>query len=155
MKRFILLTTFAVLLLGLPAFASGGDKETEDEILRKSALFEANPFLFNTSYPRVFTEVGNSISQAAVSTGYYFVDSKDEAQDYWRPVPNIYPLADESDGAWKKVVTGPRQVDPTWWDDPANVDGKYFSGILQFQLAVVSSIVLQTRQTTHLQVRCH
>ncbi len=126
MKRLLLLAALTYGLLFSPAIAGGGDLNDDDEIQRRSELFEPNPFLFNTSYPLQFNQLNNPVTQAAVSTGYYFVDSKDEALDYWRPIPDIYDLANEEDGPWKRIVSGPRQVDPSWWRNPANRDGLYF-----------------------------
>lgn len=125
MKRFLLLTTIICGLIITTAFAGDKDKNAGDDPLRKAEFFEPNPFLYNTSFPRVFSELSNSRYNAAISTGYYFVDSEDEAPDYWRPTPDILDTNDQVT-LWTRIISGPRQIDPTFWDSPQNRNGYFF-----------------------------
>ncbi|MBM2814271.1 MAG: FlgD ig protein [Ignavibacteria bacterium] len=127
MKKYLLLIAVAIGLLmwSTSGFAKGDGKKGKDEILRKAKMFEANPFINLTSFPYPFTEIGNSIGNAAVSTGYYFVDSDDEAPDYWRPIPEIIDTSTEQ-GLWKDIAVGPR-VGPSsglkqFWTDASKGD---------------------------------
>ena len=66
-----------------------------------------------TSFPSPFTEIGNPKTSPAVSTGYYFVDTDDDAPDYWRPNPTMYDL--DQSGLWTRIERGPRCNDSTYW----------------------------------------
>lgn len=125
MKRYLLLLTISLSLLVTASYAGSKDKGPSDEIMRKSAMFEPNPFLYNTSYPLNFAETSNPITAPAISTGYYFVDSKDEALDYWRPIPEIYRL-DDTTLSWVRIVSGPRQIDQSYWTSSINKNGLFF-----------------------------
>lgn len=131
MKRFFL---FFVLAMGLvlcnSIFAlAGDDNNLGDDPLRRSQIFEPNPFYENTSYPRPFVSTGNPIvnpiTQPAVSTGYYFVDSDDDAPDYWRPSVFVYDTSDEP-GLWRRIVQGPRVVDPSFWTNNPDEGLRFF-----------------------------
>ncbi|MFP4528666.1 MAG: FlgD immunoglobulin-like domain containing protein [Candidatus Kapaibacterium sp.] len=113
MKRFFLLFAVALAMVATVTYAKDG-KQTEDELLRRSAFFEPNPFRYNTSFPYPFSELGNPKNQAAISTGYYFVDSDDEAPDKWRPFPDIVDTTDEPT-RWRRIEAGPRIVPQSYW----------------------------------------
>ena len=131
-KRFLLL--FAItfgLVLSVAEAGDKGDKADQkgDKAQARSVMFMDNAFLPDkTSFPMPFSETNNSVTAPAISTGYYFIDSDDEAEDYWRPVPGIIDTSDTYAGTWVKIQTGPRQkpyaneaeaisrwADPTDW----------------------------------------
>jgi hypothetical protein len=85
MKAKLLL--FAVFCgLTVTAFAQDG-KEGSDEILRKSNLANGSFPRPWTAFPTISAANNNrpDKSSPAASTGYYIVDSDDDAGDYWRP----------------------------------------------------------------------
>jgi hypothetical protein len=139
-QRFLYLAVMLGLLLSssFTALASD-DKNTGDDPLRRSQIYEPNPFYQNTSYPMPFTPLSNPVNQPAISTGYYFVDSDDDAPDYWRPSVFVYDTNDEP-GLWRRIVSGARILDPSFWTqnpdeglrffrNPAYPsDGNYFNG---------------------------
>jgi hypothetical protein len=114
-QRFLYLAVMLGLLLSssFTALASD-DKNTGDDPLRRSQIYEPNPFYQNTSYPMPFTPLSNPVNQPAISTGYYFVDSDDDAPDYWRPSVFVYDTNDEP-GLWRRIVPGARILDPSFW----------------------------------------
>lgn len=124
MKRCILLILAFVLVLAT-ANAEGGDK-AKDEITRKSSLIDG-------SFPFPFNELNNvnSPGNAAVSTGYYFVDSDDEAPDYWRPTPEIVDTTVEPT-LWRRIMAGPRILTGSdgscraYWDENPNEGLRFF-----------------------------
>lgn len=97
-----------------------GDGKGGDEAQRKSG--PRNPV---ASYPLPFNiTAANPTTQPAISTGYYFVDSDDEAPDYWRPDPSQFVDTLTEPGTWRRIVSGPNQIQPSYWMDPArNVYG--------------------------------
>lgn len=133
MKGKILL--FALLCASVQLAFAGGGKE--DETQRKS-------FLQGGSFPVPFTQfptitVPNSTNNRPdkndppVSTGYYIVDSDDEAGDRWRPDLFKAYLNYDTDNEpaekikWKRIVSGPNQVFPTddgkpYFRNPGNMD---------------------------------
>lgn len=117
MKAKLLL--FAVFCgLTVATFAQDG-KDGSDEVLRKSILPTG-------SFPRPWTQfplidnANNSRPQKtspAVSTGYYIVDSDDDASDYWRPNLDKAYTNLETDLQkpierikWRRIISGPRQA---------------------------------------------
>lgn len=105
-----------VIGMMLPALTSFAGDKNEDP-LKRSEFAEPNPFVYNTSFPRPFSELNNPITSPAISTGYYFVDSDDEAPDYWRPNPEIIDTTIEADD-WRRVISGPRVVTQAELDNP-------------------------------------
>ncbi|MCX6140291.1 MAG: hypothetical protein NTX15_05590, partial [Candidatus Kapabacteria bacterium] len=76
MSRRLLLLALMTLLVGSTLAIAGDGKDGED-VLRKSG--NRSPV---ASYPRPFTLTGaNARTNPPISTGYYFVDSDDEAPD--------------------------------------------------------------------------
>ncbi len=128
MKRFLLLFVLAIGLICTSSYASGDGKNEGDEILRKSAFSEPNPFLFNTSYPRNFTELNNPVNQSAISTGYYFVDSDDEAPDFWRPSPEIFDTVAGvgNIAVVKRIIQGPRLYPKEYWQENPEEGLRFF-----------------------------
>lgn len=68
------------------------------------------------SQPYPFTEIGNARADAAISTGYYFMDINDVASGKWKPGANpdgsttgLLPLTFEPT-LWKRIYPGPRSV---------------------------------------------
>ena len=120
MKKFLLLLTFAFALVLSYGYAK--DKEAnEDELLRKSHLVE--PSTFNngsTSMPRNFSETTqmNTPTNAAISTGYYWIDDRELLDT--KLFPNMRPnptLIDTNYQAelWRKIVPGPRIFPASYW----------------------------------------
>jgi hypothetical protein len=94
--------------------AFAGDGKDGEDVLRKSG--SRAPV---SSYPRPFTETAaNSRLSPQISTGYYFVDSDDEAPDFWRPDPTQFVDTLTEPGTWRRIVSGPRQFAATYWTDP-------------------------------------
>lgn len=127
MKRRVLLFAFvSALLLCNGFFAIANDnKNVGDDPLRRSQLYEPNPFYQNTSYPMPFDQLNNPITQPAVSTGYYFVDSDDDAPDYWRPSVMVYDTADEP-GLWRRIVPGARILPRDFWTQNPDEGLRFF-----------------------------
>ncbi|MCX6155175.1 MAG: hypothetical protein NT007_13560 [Candidatus Kapabacteria bacterium] len=120
MKKYFLLIALTIAMLGSVAFAGNGDKNS-NELLRKSALVDpAAPLGGNTTYPAPFTETSNPYaSQPAISTGYYYVDSDDDAPDFWKASSTVLDTLEET-AYWKRIYQGPRMVPASYW--PSNPD---------------------------------
>ncbi len=117
MKRLLLL--FGVFcLIGLTVVNAKDSKKSE-KLQFKSVLVDQDMAPTNSAYPTAFSELNNPASQAAITTGYYFVDN-DKAErntpDFWKP---IYDIADTNldRHLWKQITTGPRQKDSTYWTE--------------------------------------
>jgi hypothetical protein len=124
MKKLLLL--FAVLGMMITPYylKANDDKKSDDDILRKSQMFEPPNFAPDaSSFPMPFQEIGNPVTRPAISTGYYFVDSDDQAPDYWRPSPSIIDTTTDPN-LWRRILPGPRLRDPADWVD--NPDGLRF-----------------------------
>lgn len=105
MKKLLLLFGFICLASFSQASATGSSKS--DELLKKSAIPESTPIPFNAE----------AITQEspAISTGYYFVDSDESNLPiYWRVSYESVQL-DYETHLWKRILSGPRQVDSTYW----------------------------------------
>jgi len=122
-KLFILFAAIGIIACSLLVQAHE-NKSSQDETLRKSSLYEPPEFRPDmSSFPMNFSEINNPVNQAAVSTGYYFVDSDDAAPDYWRPIPYIIDTTTESN-LWRRILPGPRLRSPDYWQ--GNPDGLCF-----------------------------
>ena len=116
MKSKLLLFALALCVVST-AFAANDGKNGGDESLRKADLSKGSFPLPFTAFPTVNAANNNrpAKSQPAVSTGYYIVDSDDEAGDAWRPDLFKAYLDKESDTEpaeaikWKRIVSGPNQ----------------------------------------------
>jgi hypothetical protein len=112
-------------------FSVAKDKHAnEEELLRKSNL--GMPPTFNyarTSFPIPFAETTqqNNSKVAAISTGYYWIDSREILDQKlfpdMRPNPTIADTNYQSE-LWRKIVAGPRIFPKSHWDN--NPDGKPF-----------------------------
>ncbi len=110
MKKIILLEIIIFIALSQLLFTNN-NKNKFDEPLRKSKFNDFVPAQsITTSFPMPFDEFNNPINQPAISTGYYFVDSDDQAPDYWRPTPSIIDTTTEPD-LWRRILPGPRLLD--------------------------------------------
>ncbi len=107
---------FVVGLINLYA-VENNDNELQDRSVLDDQL--VNPG--QTTYPFPFVKQGaNPRTSPAISTGYYFVDSREiRIPTFWRPSPRLVSL-DFEPNLWKKIISGPRQVDSTYWDAPEN-----------------------------------
>ena len=123
MKKLLLLfVILGVILAGQQSIAND-DKTGEDQLLRKSKMSEPPAFYRATSYPTIFSEIGNPVNNPPVSTGYYFVDTDDEAPDYWRPNPEIIDTLSDPN-LWRRILPGPRLREPSFWE--TSTDGLRF-----------------------------
>lgn len=122
MKNLLLLIALSFGLIVGISYAK--DKESdENELLRKSQLTE--PALFNagsTSFPRNFTPTSawSTPLNAAVSTGYYWIDDREELSN--ELFPNMRPSPVKIDTGyqpelWRKIVAGPRIFSKTYWEN--------------------------------------
>ena len=125
MSRLYSMTLSAILLL--ISFASLRAQQTE-------AIECGNKYkscLPAGTLPMPFDELRNNNQRwthnsPAISTGYYFVSSNSTYKDL-APGPAEYKTSPKSDPAsWKKITTGPRQLDPEWWTDEDNREGYSF-----------------------------
>ncbi len=97
-----------------------------NSIQRKSQLEENSTFgPDNSSFPQGFTEIGQPADEPAVSTGYYFVDSDDEAPSYWRPAPGIVDTATQPN-TWHRILQGPRILPRSYWDNNPDEGHRFF-----------------------------
>jgi hypothetical protein len=112
MKKRVLIALLAFFTAGMAVFAGG----KEDGTLRKSRFPATFPGPF-TNFPAL-NHANNSRpnkSAHAVSTGYYIVDSDDDAGDFWRPNLDrafLNRLNDTEPSElikWKQISTGPLQ----------------------------------------------
>jgi len=124
MKKLLLLFAFLAVIIAPLYVQASDDKKADDDVLRKSEMFEPPTFGPDaSSFPMRFTEIGNSITNPPISTGYYFVDSDDEAPDYWRPSPGIIDTTTEPN-LWRRILPGPRLREPEFWE--TSTDGLRF-----------------------------
>lgn len=120
MKKLLLL--FSFLCIAGIAQVSAADNTKGNELQEKSTVNNQAINPGQTSYPIPFVKQGaNPRTSPAVSTGYYFVDSKPQetAPEFWKPRARLVPL-DFEPNLWRKIVSGPRQVDSTFWTNPDN-----------------------------------
>jgi hypothetical protein len=113
MKKRIFLAALALVTASIAAYAGGKG----DGTLRKSRFPATFPQPF-TNFPTL-DNTNNSRpnkTNMAVSTGYYVVDSDDDAGDFWRPNLDRAFLnrATDTDPAeivkWKRIISGPNQT---------------------------------------------
>lgn len=126
MNRYLLLFALAFCMVLNAGYAGDKKNAKDDELLRKSIITE--PPIFGpdqSSFPKPFVETSNPVNSPAVSTGYYFVDSDDEAPDYWRPNPDITDTTIEPN-LWRRILPGPRQRDPQYWVDNPDEGLRFF-----------------------------
>lgn len=112
MKKRVLIALLAFFAASMAVYAGG----KEDGTLRKSRFPATFPQPF-TNFPAL-NNANNSRPDKtghAVSTGYYVVDSDDDAGDFWRPNLDrafLNRLNDTEPSElikWKQITTGPNQ----------------------------------------------
>ena len=126
MKKLIV----TILILTLVIFSGySQEKGNNEQTQRKSQLLEASDFEpWQTSYPYPFDKVGvpleNPKEQAAISTGYYFVNSEDRAGKPWAP---DYSFVDTTEDAsnWRRIISGPKKYPKSWYESTANKNDGY------------------------------
>ncbi len=120
MKNLLLLIAISFGMIVGISYAK--DKETnEEELLRKSQLTEGAYFQSGlTSFPRNFapTSAWSTPTNAAISTGYYWVDDREMLDDML--FPNMRPSPSKIDTGyqpelWRKILAGPRMKPATYW----------------------------------------
>jgi len=112
-SRLLLLALVTGLVSVSLAFA--GDGKDGEDVLRKSG-----PKTPASSYPLPFNlTAANPVTNPAISTGYYFVDSDDEAPDFWRPDPSQFIDTLTEPGTWRRIVSGPKQFPASFWTNSA------------------------------------
>lgn len=126
---------FGVMLIAAAAIAVAGDNGKGNEEQRRSIIGKRDN---NGSFPRPFPlgpadnpnpnpAVKNTIAPV-VSTGYYIVDSDDNADPAWKNYPFRLPI-DEIDlnyqpTTWRQIVSGAHQFPESYWD--GHPEGKPF-----------------------------
>ncbi len=122
--RYTLILAGVLLAAAGFAFASGDGKGNQE--LRRSVV---GKFTNNGSYPQPFPirlqdnpnsnpAVKNTVAPT-VSTGYYIVDSDDNADPAWKNYPFLFPN-NELDlnyqpTTWRQIVTGAHQFEESYW----------------------------------------
>lgn len=126
---------FGVMLIAAAAIAVAGDDGKGNDEQRRSIIGKRDN---NGSFPRPFPlgpadnpnpnpAVKNTIAPV-VSTGYYIVDSDDNADPAWKNYPFRLPI-DEIDlnyqpTTWRQIVSGAHQFPESYWD--GHPEGKPF-----------------------------
>lgn len=128
MRSRLILLALMFGVLGTVAIHANDGKSADDE-QRKSG-YRAG--MKRVSYPLPFIVVKQSPvtdaqwqsttginvrTQPAVSTGYYLVDSDDNAAPFWRPDPSQFVDTLEEPGTWRRIVSGPNQIPLSFWTD--------------------------------------
>jgi len=126
MKCYLLILGLLIGIFSNEAFAS--EKANGAVTLRKSTLTRPPNFVEATCFPMPFNEIGNfnTPGNAAVSTGYYYVDSDDDVPAPWNPGTVFPQIVDTNIMAtlWTRILPGPRIVEKSYWDN--NDNGMYF-----------------------------
>lgn len=112
MKRFYNI----VLLVLLATSVAFANKDNESQ--KRSNFNQATT-------PGPFANIGNAHNSPAISTGYYFVDSDDSAPSFWKPTEQLADTNVET-ARWKRVIRGPRVLDPTFWDNNKEEGLRFF-----------------------------
>jgi hypothetical protein len=114
MSRRLLLLALMIGLVSTPTVFAADGKDGED-VQRKSGA--RGPV---ASYPLPFQlAAANPRTDPAISTGYYFVDSDDEAADYWRPDPSQFVDTLTQPSTWRRILSGPNQFPSSYWTSPS------------------------------------
>lgn len=119
MKKLLLL--ISIMLIAGFQLTKAVDNGANNSLQDRSVLNDDKIKPGDTRYPAPFEKNGkNARSAPAISTGYYFVDSYETSiATYWRPKAHLVEL-DVEPFLWRKIYSGPRQVDSTFWSDPNN-----------------------------------
>jgi len=124
MKKWFLFIALALGLALTSVDAQAG--KDSDETLRRSGFPDVEA-PNNTSFPHQFNEVNvlrDGVNRA-VSTGYYFVDSGDDAPDFWRPTVEVADTNDDPT-LWRRIIQGPRIFPPSYWEQNPNEGLRFF-----------------------------
>ncbi|MFH1050428.1 MAG: hypothetical protein V1779_05780, partial [bacterium] len=119
-----------LLIMTLFVFSAVSQEKGKNELTQKrSRLFEASDFgPRQTSYPYPFEKSGEPLenvkTQAAISTGYYFVNSFDAADKPWKPA-YIWIDTTEDSQNWKRIISGPYQHPKSWYETAQNKNDGY------------------------------
>lgn len=122
MKKF-----FALLLLVTISFAlaNAEDKKDENQLLRKSRIFEPPNFPpAATSFPAPFNELNQPRNLPTASTGYYWVDSDETIPNQFRnpdgtskwDIKESYVDTTVQPGTWTRILPGPRILPKSYWE---------------------------------------
>jgi len=130
MKKLLLILASIILSYNF-TLAQKDKNANEDELLRKSVLggLPATFQFAKTSFPIPFNEATQQTQPnvAAISTGYYWIDSRETLEPKlfpnMRPNPTIADTNYQSE-MWRKIVPGPRMFPKSHWDN--NPEGKPF-----------------------------
>ena len=107
MIKYVIILALALAFYSLQLQAEN-NKPEGDKPLRKSQFNDLTQ-PGNTSCPKPFNELNNIIEYAAISTGYYFVDSESNAGKPWVPKAEIIDTT-ENPTNWHRIISGPRQL---------------------------------------------
>lgn len=119
-KYFLFIALFCGLLLSSMTFADAKEKKTSEQTHRISQIVEPPNFVFQTSFPK-----GSGNDLRPLSTGYYFVDSDDDAPDYWRPNV-VFVDTTEEPTMWRRILPGPRVFEPDYWENNPDEGLRFF-----------------------------
>lgn len=91
---------------------------------------KANEIQLKSSYPLgtaplPFQDINNPHNNAAVSTGYYLVDSDEDVPAFWKPSEAIVDTNDEPE-RWRRILPGPRLVSKTFWENNTEEGLRFF-----------------------------
>ncbi|MFH1050561.1 MAG: T9SS type A sorting domain-containing protein [bacterium] len=119
-----------LLIMTLFVFSAVSQEKGKNELTQnRSQLFEASDFgPRQTSYPYPFEKSGEPLenvkTQAAISTGYYFVNSFDAADKPWKPDFTFIDTTEDSQN-WKRIISGPYQHPKSWYETAQNKNDGY------------------------------
>ncbi len=114
MKRILMIFIIISITLLQNNLNADDNRKCADDMLRRSSMNDSGILPNSSSFPLPFNKYNNPVTSGAVSTGYYFVDSDDQAPEYWRPNPNITDTNSERN-LWRLILPGPRLRDPAYW----------------------------------------
>jgi hypothetical protein len=124
MKIKLLLLFLVGTVASVVTYGQGGKG---DELDRRSTLGKIDAV---SSFPRPFIPNPNNNPRTSppVSTGYYIVDSDDNADPLWKPYGFLFPnnevdLSYQPE-TWRSIVTGGHQFPPEFWN--GNSEGRPF-----------------------------
>lgn len=129
MKKVLLLLVVGICLIGNIVINA-----KDNSIQRRSNSVEGtypHPFFsaWNSTAPNYpfNNSLGNPHNNPAISTGYYFVDSDDNAPQFWLPSEQLDDTTNDA-AMWRKIATGPRQQVKTYWTlgDSSNQGQPFF-----------------------------
>lgn len=116
MKKILLLLVVGIVLIST-VVANSKDNSMQR---RSNSAEKTYPHPFFSAYSGAAypnnNSLGNPHDNPAISTGYYFVDSDDNAPQFWLPSEQLDDTLNNPN-MWTKIATGPRQqANPqTYW----------------------------------------